>query len=114
MKKHNVFLFFFLLVLALGAYSQSIPQTFLVMVPHNDKECMAALDDMKAQGDAQLKNFYFGCASGDHTGYAILKGKDEGEIRDMLPASMKVNAKIIAVTQFTKEQIETMHKKDTK
>lgn len=93
--------------------TKTAPKTskYFVMVPHTQDQCMNMLTDMKAKGgDPFLSKFYFGCMSGDHTAYAVLDGKSEQDIRNMIPKEEQANAKIMKVDKFTAAQIEKMHK----
>lgn len=83
---------------------------YFVSMPHTHEQCMNMMEDMKGKGDAFLSKFYFGCMSGDHTGYAILSGKDDQDVRNMLPKDLQASAKIEKVDKFTAAQIEQMHK----
>jgi hypothetical protein len=65
---------------------------------------------MKEKGDAFLSKFYFGCMTGDHTGYAFLTGKNEQEVCNTLPKELQATAKIEKVEKFTVAKIEQMHK----
>jgi len=83
---------------------------FLVKATHTPEECLKTLDETSAKGKDVLSKFEWGCMSGDHTGYALLEGKDEMAIKKMLPAGMQ-EAKIVKVDRFTAEQIKTFHEK---
>jgi len=83
----------------------------MVIAPHTAEECLQALDEVKAKSPGLLAKFDWGCKHGDHTGYAILEGENENDVRNMLPALGQKNAKIIQVDKFTPQQIEAAHKK---
>jgi len=82
---------------------------YFVQVPHTQDQCMKMLGDMKQKGDPYLSKFYFGCAYGNHTGYAILEGQSVDAVRQALPKDLQANAKIEKVDVFTTAQIEKMH-----
>jgi len=83
--------------------------SYFVQVPHTHEQCMNTMNEMKEKGDAYLSKFWFGCMSGDHTVYSILKGTSEDEVRKMLPKNEQKSAKIVKVDKFTIAQLEKMH-----
>jgi hypothetical protein len=83
---------------------------FFVRVSHTPEECLKTLDEVSAKSKELLAKFDWGCMAGDHTGYAILEGKDEMAVKQMLPADMQ-NAKIQKLNKFTAEQIKSFHEK---
>ena len=52
---------------------------FEVITPHNDAECLKALDEVVAHNPSLLQQFWFGCKSGDHTGFALMDAKSESD-----------------------------------
>ena len=84
--------------------------TFFVKAPHTHEQCMQTMVGFKDKGDAILSKFQFGCMSGDHTGYAFIKGTSAENVRLMLPVNEQKSAEIAKVDQFTTEQIEKLHK----
>src|ERR1022692_1000314 len=44
---------------------------YMVQIPHTKEECQSVMNQMKEKGAPLLMRFDWGCASGDHTGYAI-------------------------------------------
>ncbi len=85
--------------------------SFLIISPHTAEQCLAVLDDMVAKEPQVLAKTEWGCMAGDHTGYTIVSAKDEAAARNMVPAAVRDQAKVIKVTKFTPEQIKAFHKK---
>ena len=83
---------------------------YLVSIPHTPDQCMNMLSEMKGKGDTYLSKFYFGCMNGDHTGYAVLSGQSDQDVRNTLPKDLQASAKIEKVDKFTAAQIEQLHK----
>jgi hypothetical protein len=83
--------------------------TFFVETPHTAEECSQALSDIKSQGDL-LEKTYLGCHSGNHVGYAFLEGDNERDVLQKLPDAIRNKARAIAVEQFSREQIRSMHR----
>ncbi len=85
---------------------------FMVELPHTDSECLKALDEMADKGRKMLKDVRWGCMSGVHTGWAVVKAKDEREVRDRIGSSfMQAKARVTEVKEFTPKEIEGFHKK---
>jgi len=82
---------------------------YFVQIPHTQDQCMKMLGELKQKGDPFLSKFYFGCMSGNHTGYAILDGQSVDAVRETLPKEVQTTAKIDKVDKFTAAQIEKMH-----
>jgi hypothetical protein len=83
---------------------------FLVESPHTAAQCLQALDDVSAQGPDTLAKYDWGCAVGDHRGWAIMEGSSESEVRKMIPSSVRDKAKIVKVNKFTAKEIASFHK----
>jgi hypothetical protein len=82
---------------------------FEVVTPHTDAGCLKALDDIVAHNPSLLQQCWFACNTGDHTGYALLEAKNETEARNLLPAALRAKARVIAVEQFTPQQVRSFH-----
>jgi hypothetical protein len=85
--------------------------SYLIETPHNEAECLKALDEQLAMGSDVLNSFYFGCKSGDHTGYAIVDVKDESDARRLIPSFLLDKSIITEVGKFTPEMIRSFHTK---
>ncbi len=85
--------------------------TYLIEIPHNEEECLRALDEQLAMGSDVLDRFYFGCMAGDHTGYAILDGDSESDVRRLVPNFLLDKSIITQVGKFTPEMIRSFHTK---
>ena len=85
-------------------------EKFLIMSPHTKESCLADLDAVLAETPQLLDSIEWGCMSGDHTGYLIVQAESEDAARQMLPTSLRKDAKIIRLNQFTADQIRSFHK----
>lgn len=83
---------------------------FLIESPHTKQECLRELDDLSAKGKGSLGQFYWGCGKGDHTGYAIVDARDVNAALNLVPDFVRDKAKVVEVTQFSDDQIRSMHK----
>jgi hypothetical protein len=84
-------------------------QKFLITSPHTKESCLADLDVVLAETPELLDRLEWGCMSGDHSGYLIVKASSEDAARSMLPTSLRKNAKIVRLNQFTADQIRSFH-----
>jgi hypothetical protein len=106
------------LLVAIGAVVASTPvsaapsgeDTYLIMSPHTKESCLADLDAVLAETPQLLDSIEWGCMSGDHTGYLIVQAESEDAARQMLPTSLRKDAKIIRLNQFSADQIRSFHK----
>ncbi len=84
--------------------------TYLIESPHTKEECLQALDGALARGPRFLAQFDWGCMAGDHTAWATVEAKSEAEAREMVPPIVRGKARIVPVSKFTPEQIQSFHK----
>jgi len=121
-SRSKISFFIFVLLLVLGTrlnYGMNVIElkgsgdnTYLIKLPHTVESCLASLDKISKENSKLLSKIEWGCMSGDHTGYLIVNSKDEKSALEILPASVRDQAKIEKVDKFTKEQIESFHKKN--
>ena len=88
---------------------KATPTQYLVEVPHTVAECLASLDETKAMGAEKLNQWSWGCMFGDHTAYLIVNAKSETEALANVPEAERAKAKVIPLTKFTVEQIQSFH-----
>ncbi|CAG0965510.1 hypothetical protein METP3_01113 [Methanosarcinales archaeon] len=85
---------------------------YLIKLPHTEAECLKALDEIAEKGSKLLPKIYWGCAAGDHTGYAIVDAKSESDAKGMIEAPTALaTASVIEVKKHTVEEIASFHKK---
>ncbi len=82
---------------------------YIVETTHTNEECLRELDEIMKEGKEVLDEFYWGCEKGDHTGYAIVEARNEVEARLLVPDFLRDKAKVVQVSQFTPDQIRSMH-----
>ena len=82
---------------------------YLLETPHTKEECLRELDEVLAEGKNVLNKFYWGCSTGDHTGYAIVDAENESEVRKLAPGFLRSKARIVELSKFTAEQIRSFH-----
>ncbi|MEN6371568.1 MAG: hypothetical protein ABFD64_06085 [Armatimonadota bacterium] len=84
--------------------------TFMVESSHTKEECVQSLDELKNKEPEILDKMEFGCMSGVHTGWATVDAANESEVRNMIPSDLRDKARVVEVSKFTPEQIESFHK----
>jgi len=84
---------------------------YLVESPHTAEGCLKALDDISAMGPNALVKWQFGCMAGEHVGWAIVAAKDEQAALQMVPASLRDQAKVHRLNRFTAAQVKAFHDK---
>ena len=82
---------------------------FLVESPHTKAECMDVLDDMASSDSRLLGKFEWGCAAGDHRGWATLKAERKEDVKNMIPSRVRSKASVVPVTKFSAGDIRKMH-----
>jgi hypothetical protein len=96
-------------LLAATAIAAGGKNRYLVIAPHTPEQCLAALDDIKANDQALLKKIDWGCAAGDHTGYLSVEADSEEAALKSLPEKSRASARAVKVVKFTPEQIQQFH-----
>ena len=79
-------------------------QKFLVISPHDHEECTRVIKLTLAIG--YLTHFYWGCKSGDHTGYAMIDAESEKEALLSIPPAIRNKGKAIGIVQFDPKDVE--------
>jgi hypothetical protein len=81
--------------------------SYLVISPHTPEQCLAAL--ARAVETKHLERFEYGCAHGDHTGYARVTAASSDEALAIVPSEERGAARAIELDRFTPEQIRAFH-----
>ena len=83
--------------------------TFLIKFPHTAENCLATLDNISKDSPELLNKIEWGCKSGDHTGYMIVDSKNEISALQMVPSSVRSEAKVEKLDKFTMAEIKSLH-----
>lgn len=76
---------------------------------HTSSECLEALREVLQQGSEVLAQFYWGCAGGDHTGYAVVEAASQYAAEQIVPGTLRRKARVVEVEKFSPEQIKAVH-----
>jgi hypothetical protein len=79
-------------------------QKFMVISPHSHEECTFVIKQTLAIG--YLTHFWWGCKSGDHTGYAMLEASSADEALLSIPTMIRKKGRAIGLVQFDPEKVE--------
>lgn len=78
---------------------------YLIFSPHNAEDCSKVVKQTLAIG--YLTHFYWGCKSGDHTGYAILEAENEQEALLSIPTMIREKGKAVGIVQFDPREVDS-------
>ena len=81
---------------------------FLIETPHREQDCLNLAELLHARG--YLRHFDWGCASGVHTGWAILEADNEVEARLVVPPFVRGQARVVQVFELDPESLVQAHK----
>lgn len=84
--------------------------TFVIESPHTPEECLRALEEMSTKSPDILDKFVWGCAQGEHIGYAYVEAEDKDKATAIIPEFLQEDATVTEVSKFTPEQIVAFHK----
>ena len=79
-------------------------QKFMIISPHTHEECTMVVKQTLAIG--YLTHFFWGCKSGDHTGYAMIEAENENEALYAIPTIIRNKGKAIGVIQFDPDKVK--------
>ena len=80
---------------------------YLIEAPHEDKECVRALQNFLAGGF--LTHFEWGCPEDNHSGYAIIEAENVEQARMVVPPIMRDRARVIPLKRFDPDVVREMH-----
>jgi len=80
-------------------------QKFMIISPHTHEECTGVVKQTLAIG--YLTHFWWGCKSGDHTGYAMIEANNADEALLSIPTMIRKKGKAIGLVQFDPEKVKT-------
>jgi hypothetical protein len=81
---------------------------FLIEVPHEAEElaCARIVQVFLGSGSHFLSHADWGCFDGHHSAWMIVDVDSKDDARNIVPPSMRHNAKIIELNTFTMPQIQ--------
>jgi hypothetical protein len=79
-------------------------QKFMIISPHTHEECTLVVKQTLAIG--YLTHFWWGCKSGDHTGYAMIEASTADEALLSIPTMIRKKGKAIGLVQFDPQKVK--------
>lgn len=79
-------------------------QKFMIISAHTHEECTLVVKQTLAIG--YLTHFWWGCKSGDHTGYAMIEANNADEALLSIPTMIRKKGKAIGLVQFDPEKVK--------
>ena len=81
---------------------------YLIEVPHSEGKvnCALAVQAFLDSGSHFLTNADWGCHDGEHKAWIVLEADGKEEAQWVLPPSLRPEAKIVALSQFTKDDVD--------
>jgi hypothetical protein len=79
-------------------------QKFMIISPHTHDECTMVVKQTLAIG--YLTHFWWGCKSGDHTGYAMIEANNPDEALLSIPTMIRKKGKAIGLVQFDPDKVK--------
>lgn len=74
---------------------------YLIASPHAPDECLRALEEVLARGQEELACYGWGCADGDHAGYAVVEAGSRAAVEATVPPFLRRATRIVALTTLT-------------
>ena len=83
---------------------------FLVEVPHSPDTlaCARVIQVFLNTGSHFLTHADWGCLDGVHSAWFIADADSKEEARDIVPPPYRADAKVVKLTKFTMEQVDTI------
>jgi hypothetical protein len=81
---------------------------FLVQVPHDPEPlaCAKVVDVFLRTGSHYLAGADWGCSDGDHTAWMIVDADSKEEARQVVPAALRAETRVVKLNKFTLDQIQ--------
>jgi len=76
----------------------------MIISPHTHDECTLVVKQTLAIG--YLTHFWWGCKSGDHTGYAMIEANNSDDALLSIPTMIRKKGKAIGLVQFDPEKVK--------
>lgn len=81
---------------------------YLIEVGHepNKKACAQAIQTFLKTGTHYMTNAEWGCSDDEHKAWLIVDVENKFEARRILPSAFRLQAKIVALSRFTMEEVD--------
>jgi hypothetical protein len=81
---------------------------FLIEVPHGEDviACTRAIEIFLSSGSHFLTHADWGCRDGEHKAWLIVDVENKESARQILPPSLRSDAKIVRLTKFIRDEAD--------
>jgi hypothetical protein len=79
----------------------------MIETPHSEESCYLLLDEVSAMG--YLHHFDWGCAVGEHRGWAVIEAESEQQALLVVPAIARDTARAIRLIKYSPEMVKDLH-----
>jgi len=82
---------------------------FMIEMPHNSDQCQEVLGEMATEVAPLLKEAWWGCMDGNHTGWVTVDASSKDEALMKIPEQRRGEVKVTEVKQFSAEDLKMSH-----
>lgn len=79
---------------------------FMIEMPHTKEQCMSMMGKMAMEDAPLLKEAWWGCMDGNHTGWVMVDAASKDEAAMKVPEQMRGEAKVTEIMQFSAEELK--------
>ena len=83
---------------------------YLIEQRHTGEGCLEVLDAFVAHRPGDLSQYDWGCAGGEHAGYAIVEVGSRSAVEASIPPAVRSRTRIVELSTFTPAQIAAYHR----
>ena len=85
-------------------------QRFMIEVPHEAEKtaCIRAIKILQETGSHYLTNADYGCMDGIHKAWIVVEVGSKEEARNILPRAYRQEARVVALSKFSIEEIQEL------
>ena len=83
---------------------------YLIEQRHTGEGRLEVLDAFVAHRPEGLSQYDWGCAGGEHAGYAIVDAGSRSAVEAGVPPALRSRTRIVELNAFTPEQIRAYHR----
>jgi len=83
---------------------------YLIEASHEPESlaCAKVMRVFLATGSHYLTNAEWGCLDGQHRSWLMVEADSREQARSLLPAALRAQARIVALTRFSPEQVDVL------
>ena len=82
---------------------------YLVETSHSPRHCVWALQTDRDEAKEMVSRFAWGCADGEHCGWAIVEAEHKFAAQALVPRVLRSGMRIVELREFTLEEAQAFH-----